>query len=356
MRLTLPYNEKPIGSGSYGSVYACEYGSQQCAVKVLSMRDTDTTVRDTIFLCLLQNACVPKLLRVGIISPGQIGLVMELCYKMKRSVVCTNHIFAATRSVHAQGVIHRDIGPSNVMRTRNNKVLLIDFGLASFSCGRGCRTAMTSHVTTIITRAPELVTAASSLLEYGKEIDVWSAGVTAMWYAGIVTFRGVLNTHAYTDNVLDVILKTATPEFQDVLQSRTLPVAPLEDLDIVALPVHLCKDELTLSCTDADEFRPCENHTDMSEVLLSAFKDYIFGHTKCVQERTRALCAQICDGRCLLINAVSFCIVVCINQHFSFRQPLVEWTNETTSGFLSLTSIGLMRAVRNLSWLTACPQ
>lgn len=353
MPLTLPFNDQAIGSGSYGSVYACQYNGRECAAKVLCMRDTDSTVRDTIFLSLLQGAKVPELIRCGINAAGQFILIMELCYKLKRTTLCTNHIFAATESLHAQNVIHRDIGPSNVMRRLNNEVVLIDFGLASFGCGRGCRKLMTSHVTTIITRAPELVHA-TTLMQYGKEIDVWSAVVTAMWYAGHVGFKSPLTTDTYAQNVLDVVLTQAPPEFAQMIKTRTLFPGPLEDLGEPVETTRSYPDSLSLTCTDIDDFRPCENHKDMSDVLILAFQDYLFGHNDCLQIRMRALCAQICDGRCLLMNAVSFCIVVCINQHFSFRHALVAWANETTSHFLSLTSIGLLRAVRNLSWLVPC--
>ena len=47
-------------------------------------------------------------------------------------------IMDAVESIHAQGIIHRDISPDNIRITVDNKIKLLDFGAARFSNDEGC--------------------------------------------------------------------------------------------------------------------------------------------------------------------------------------------------------------------------
>ena len=115
-------------------------------------------------------------------------------------------VFSALKEVHAAGVMHRDISPSNVLINRTGHVYLSDFGQARFldSCmaclpacskdgkvheckpqhrtSEGCimesgsaisGTDLTPTVGTRWYRAPELLFGAR---RYGTAVDMWSAG------------------------------------------------------------------------------------------------------------------------------------------------------------------------------------
>jgi hypothetical protein len=82
----------------------------------------------------------------------------------------------ALEHAHRHGVLHRDVKPSNVMVTREGRVLLLDFGLAG---ARGAeRTTRTgSQIGSLAYMAPELLTGEPRELDVRG--DVYALGATA---------------------------------------------------------------------------------------------------------------------------------------------------------------------------------
>jgi cell division cycle 2-like protein len=79
-------------------------------------------------------------------------------------------VAAGLAHVHAQGHMHRDLKPGNVLIGYSGEVKLADFGLARpYVPGR----AYTMGMCTLWYRAPEMLLGAEV---YGQEVDMWSLG------------------------------------------------------------------------------------------------------------------------------------------------------------------------------------
>jgi calcium-dependent protein kinase len=78
-------------------------------------------------------------------------------------------LFQAINHCHAQGIVHRDIKPDNIMITNSETVRLIDFGLSKASKNNR---NLTTVAGTPYYMAPEVLEGS-----YSQKADIWSLGV-----------------------------------------------------------------------------------------------------------------------------------------------------------------------------------
>jgi hypothetical protein len=82
-------------------------------------------------------------------------------------------LVAALRAAHAEGVLHRDVKPANVLVATNGRVVLTDFGLVSLAGDSGITT------TGIVMGSPSYMAPEQALDEpIGPPSDLWSLGAT----------------------------------------------------------------------------------------------------------------------------------------------------------------------------------
>jgi serine/threonine-protein kinase len=142
----------------------------------------------------------PRRERVGLLYialPRIEGPALDACIKkegplpVRRAVAILLDVCAALREAHAQGVIHRDLKPGNVLLRADGKAVVVDFGMAKIVTGGGTgTTVLTQH--NMVFGTPEYMAPEQARGdELDGRCDVYAAGI--MLYellTGSVPFTG----------------------------------------------------------------------------------------------------------------------------------------------------------------------
>lgn len=189
-----------IGTGKFSTVHLCwrrEQPEKRYALKVIATRPDDHQSLDRIY----EEVSTMRMLgnHPGIIQmvdmdesvPNTMRLVLELCeggelydriqqkqfYPEQEGKVLIRNLLEAISFIHSKGIMHRDLKPENILlasKVSNTEIKISDFGLAKVSKDYPRRLPRSHSICgSDFYLAPEVI----KQEEYGREIDVWSAGV-----------------------------------------------------------------------------------------------------------------------------------------------------------------------------------
>lgn len=139
-----------LGEGGMGTVYLAEdtHLARRVAIKFLSSLDQHYRarfLREARAVSALSHPNIAAVYDYGETGEGQPYLVMELVngptlgqlledesLTLTRSLQIVASIAAALGEAHQQGVVHRDVKPSNVVINERGQVKVLDFGLVKY--------------------------------------------------------------------------------------------------------------------------------------------------------------------------------------------------------------------------------
>jgi serine/threonine protein kinase len=186
----------PIGAGGMGRVFAArdETLGREVAIKVSHApgagADLDTRLRhEAEVLALLEHPGIVPVHDIGHLADGRIFYVMKyvqgrtlrehapaLLTESARLTVF-ERVAEAVAFAHAQGVVHRDLTPANVMVGRFGEVLVMDWGVAKLM-GQTSASPM-GRVGTPGFMSPEQASGAADAA--GPASDVYALGALLQW-------------------------------------------------------------------------------------------------------------------------------------------------------------------------------
>lgn len=177
---------RPLGSGASGAVLLVEDRSlgREVALKLLfkprDERARARFMREAQGLAALEHESILRVYSFGM--AGEVPyLVLEYLDGDSLhhpptgldAVGCMLQVAAGLEKVHAAGMIHRDVKPSNIMLTSSGRAVLVDFGLV-FDPERTALTLSGVNPGTLAFQAPEVLRKS----ETGPEADWYAWGVS----------------------------------------------------------------------------------------------------------------------------------------------------------------------------------
>lgn len=189
-----------LGSGGHADVWrAVDARNQQVvALKLLrgehlvSAEMHERLQREADVLGRLRHPSIVRLLRVGEVGDERF-IAMELVIGRSLAQVLEERrvlplgearlllqrLHDAIQSLHREGILHRDLNPTNIMIRPMGEPVLIDFGLALGARDGDRITRPFDHVGTLAYSAPERINTEAEYSTDGPEVDWWSFGVIA---------------------------------------------------------------------------------------------------------------------------------------------------------------------------------
>lgn len=200
---------KKISKGTFGEVNLYQKHNKNYAIKKFIAKKIGpvhiTTIRELKSLIELNNCdyiiqineIIFENKNIYVVFPYYETTLAKIKYQYVHDI--QNHFkqcISGIKYIHDKNIIHRDLKSTNILIDLNNKIKIIDFGMS-----RKLNPLMTSIVTTLWYRAPELLEHGEKNLyvKYEKKIDVWSMGIILLeMFLGFVPCQSNNEIQQYT--------------------------------------------------------------------------------------------------------------------------------------------------------------
>jgi serine/threonine-protein kinase len=200
---------EPVGSGTFGTVYKARDRQLDRFVAIKALRvgnlasesDRSRFQREGRSVAQLRHAGIVPVHEVGehegvpyLVSDFVQGATLADVLRTRRlspreTAQLVAEVADALQYAHGQGVIHRDVKPSNVMLDEAGRAHLMDFGLAKREAGEATMTVDGQVLGTLAYMSPEQARGESHAVD-GRG-DVYSLGVILYeLLTGVLPFRG----------------------------------------------------------------------------------------------------------------------------------------------------------------------
>ena len=208
-----------LGAGGMGDVYKASDTrlGRTVAIKVSREEFSERFEREARAVAALNHPNICQLYDVGpnfLVMEYVDGAPVDPPGNRARLLDLASQIAEALVAAHAAGIVHRDLKPDNILVTRDGRVKVLDFGLATGGFGGG-RDALVTQAATAVGTAVGTVAYMSPEQSRGELVDarsdLWSLGVVLYELAtGLRPFGGET-----TAVVFEAILNQAPPALQD---------------------------------------------------------------------------------------------------------------------------------------------
>jgi hypothetical protein len=222
--------QRALASGGFGAVYVARQVEldRPVALKVLhheGLTDPDTLARFSDEARAAAEVQHPSIVRVldHDVEDGRPWIAYELVdgepldavlrrgpLGWAEALVMGREIASALEAVHERGIVHRDVKPANVIRSRAGVHKLTDFGIARFAA-QSHRTAAGVIVGTPVYMAPEVIRG---------ETPTGAADVYAL---GVMLHEAISGAPPFADDSPQLVLAMHTQRPAPVLETPGLP-------------------------------------------------------------------------------------------------------------------------------------
>ncbi|MHC4449626.1 MAG: protein kinase domain-containing protein [Planctomycetota bacterium] len=184
-----------IGSGSMGSVYLAEQSSLNRLVALKILRPELAASRSAMKRFNREARVIAKLAHPNVVKVHELGeengthfIAMELVpgrtldelFKrgrptLERTLTWVGQCARGLQAAHEQGIVHRDVKPSNILITPDDRAILCDFGMAHLTSADATRLTQTFAGSPSYA-APEQVDSKDGVVD--GRTDVYGLGAT----------------------------------------------------------------------------------------------------------------------------------------------------------------------------------